>query len=362
LPADTPNAAAPVESVEKRPVALFLYIALAVLMLAAGFLGTHTAESFFARVQGAVNPYLGTFLGAEFLKELCLAGAIALLAILLLERSRIASFTRELEEVVNRRLLEIQKTTTDAIFQGPLPRAYYEHVKSMMLQDRFLITDLHCTFRFVPRDHDPNHLRLLFDEVFKVKNLNEVAQPYVVESFESLDLDDLFPGTTRILYVRAKSDGTSSWLIRKSARPGQTLGTVEDGDRLSFKEKIWLQHDQQIVVEKGTEEIVRVRDMVPLVMTHPTIGVRFTVHHPRDIRFCIAFPSTYTSGEHDPHVSRREDGDTVVEEWDFPFPMVPSSDVSTWWLPEAPHVASPATGAAAGALPPSSATSGDSTP
>jgi hypothetical protein len=304
-------------------------------LVGSGFFSSTTGTNALLAIAASV-PILPSLLTEPgFWHEVSLALVIAGFATLTIEKLRVKTFTSELSAAVDAKLTLIENTTRDAIFRGPLPRAYYEYVKSVMLLDRFLVTGFRFTMELETLTDKAGYLKLRFDQEYRVTNLNDIEREYTVESFEDLDLDDIFPNTTQIKYVRARSEGSPTWRIHEHADTDATLGIVEN-DRRVFRKELLLKRGETLIVQAGTEEIVLERDNTGLVIGGPNMGVHSTVFHPSSVVVDVDFPKVYGTDAKtfDPKIDSQElDASRVRSDWEFPFPMLPGSEITVRWVP-----------------------------
>src|SRR5262249_53334273 len=99
-----------------------------------------------------VSPFAASFVAPEVFREIGIALTLAAIATMSIEAARVREFSSELAAIVNTKLEEIEKTASDAILRGPLPKSYYEHVKRLMLLKLFLRNDWRMNMVFTVRE------------------------------------------------------------------------------------------------------------------------------------------------------------------------------------------------------------------
>jgi hypothetical protein len=311
------------------------YVTLALGLILIGLSASHASSEYISAGISAVCAVCAPFVERAVVREIGIALAIVGLATVSVEKRRIAVFTQELSEMVDHKLTQIEDTTRDAIFRGPLPRRYYETVREFLLLNRFQKSEwnVKIVLRPVPTNHD--YYVLDFDQTYRVTNLHGSDRSYPLIHYEALtpvSLEDIFPSNTRILYVRARVDNASTFLINEVAADGATVGARKE-DKVIFEKPIPLKTGESVLVEEASVIIVRSRDGNELVIWEPTMGLRVVVEHPPELLVSIGFPDAITNAAAvEAGKSSVEVNDRVKRSmWEYGMPLLPGTIIALEW-------------------------------
>lgn len=253
------------------------------------------------------------------IKEFSLAIIIAALATLSIERVRVRSWMKEIDDFV--RVIAIR---------GPLPHDYYEHCRRTVIDVGFLQYDWVLTLDFRVLAEDPSFLTFLFDQEYRVKNLETVESEFIVEHFDTRDWDDKWPQyPTRIRYVRVKVDGTDEWLLNLTGAE-VNVPDPENPEYLRFRRGVTMAPNGVLFVQEGTVKVMRDREVETIMVGLPTKGISARVECPEDIEvnFTAFHPKTHLA-----KYTERENvgGGKVRFNWSFSQPLHPWSAIGVDW-------------------------------
>jgi len=311
------------------------YVLVAGGFLVVAFVTTKHGQEWVLATRAKIEPLssiAATFMTSDVLRELSLALVIVGLVTISVERARVKTFSEQLSRAVDQKLAQIEETTRDAIVAGPLPKAYYEQIKQVILLNRFLRPEWTMTIRFVPLDKLQGFVSFSFEQVYSIKNLHGFETKYVVEHWESCDWEDKCPGTTCIRYVKAKYEGADAWLFEEQAEIGITLGVREDS-AVRFKKPISIPTNQVLVVHEGSTKVMRDRGYEAISISEPTMGAKFWVECPEDLVVEITIPEIHP--DRDKHVVKGKkepmEGGRIRTYWEFHSAMPPFSYFIVDW-------------------------------
>lgn len=285
----------------------------------------------------------------EVLKEFGIAAAIIGLVTLSIEKARVLSFTRALSAVVDHKLEDIKKITRDAIlelaaitkdaiYQGNLPREYYEQISKTMLQRSFTQSHwlVELDFEWLP-DSEHEFLNIFIDQTYEITNISSFTTRYRIQHYESKDWDHKFPGATSFRYVRA-------WLGDRQAPSSVTVEGVPEGDsrfsvtpkELRFTTEIDIPSRGILNVEVGTRKILSDRHYEGRFVFNPTLGARFHITAPDNLAIHLEVPEPLLAG-----IENRIENIKVGEEktvdgrktshWNVTRPLPPTTRLFVIW-------------------------------
>lgn len=306
------------------------------LLSAVGFVMVAVASAkpskdWLASTASHLTPVLAVLLDPQLIHEIGIAIAVVGFVSWSIERAHLAEFGNQLSMVAKTKLDEIELASREAIVRGPLPRIYYEHVSTIMLNNRFVKYDWVVNLRFEwvsGKDQGEACLRCITDSEYKIKNYCGWEEEYEIDHFESCELEERFPGTAAIRYVRAKWEGSGNWIIEYQ---GKDSGEHVD-KFVRFKQKVTMAAEAVLEVRQGSAKMVRPSQEDWVLISEPTMSVECNVDCPEDLIMEVDWPESDLSAGHkaNMHEEPMPDGRKRIT-WDFPFPMSPYSCFFICW-------------------------------
>lgn len=229
------------------------------------------------------------------------------------------------------KLAEIERTATDAIMRGPLPRFYYEHVKRLMLLRQIYRTEWNINIT-LSSAQDGRH-EMLYDQSFVIRNLSGLVEIYDLCIYESSDGDE--SNKARIRFVEARFEHSSKAEIEEHSSESDSLGNWDEDGSLEFSRSIPLPQGSSLRVLSGTSGFVRENDMFFVPAVDPADGIRVVIDHPKTVNLVVEFPEGPTRESPYGAVCRVEALTHTVARttWDYPHPIVPSAAIICYWWP-----------------------------
>jgi hypothetical protein len=264
--------------------------------------------------------------------ELGIALMIVGVAPLSVEKLRIKEFSGRLSAQVENKLGEIERTTRDLIFRGPLPDKYYRHISQLMFFNHFLRRDWKIRMEFSWADAAHSSLSVSCEQDYKIENLHSTQEDYVIDHFETLDWVESAHAPTRLEYVRAKYEGAGAgeWLVNEAAKPGGTVGCCENG-MVRFRAGVPMRAKQALQVYERSSKAVGKQQFDYFLIGEPTDGVTCEIRYPEDLGVELDWPERQLQGQPvEPEADRCECGIRITD-WDFPNPMPPCSFFTVRW-------------------------------
>ncbi|HEV3037996.1 MAG TPA: hypothetical protein VHA33_09445 [Candidatus Angelobacter sp.] len=247
----------------------------------------------------------------------------------------IKTFSATLSSEVSRKLDEIKNTTVDAVIQGPLPRAYYEHVQKVVFKNCFVRETWDVTFNFewnpTKETDKPDFVYLAIEQIYRIRNVGTSAEPYEIDHYETRDWDDIFPGATDYTHLRAELDDQPGVFVFNES---VTSGAWEaDGDQLRLHKKAEIKPGQALTVTVGSRKIMRDRQYESRLVGEPTLGVNFHMQAPEDLFVEVEIPESLLGSlkEKIKPLEELKVKNRISRHWNIPFPLPPSACIFVSW-------------------------------
>jgi hypothetical protein len=275
---------------------------------------------------------------AEVVKEVGIAAAVVGIVTISIEKWKVKSFTAELEKVVDRKLDEIKSITKDAVFQGPLPREYYEQISKTMVNDHrwFAQLDWEVSLDLRWKATDSEYIDVFIEQGYKIQNISSFDKTFTIRHFESKDFDDKFPGATSFRFVRAwlKETPMSPLLDVQLAAANPTAPYIkEDLEEVQFKADLDIPKARCLCVRVGSRKVLRDRHYESRFIFRPTLGASFKITAPDDVDAKLDVP-TLLKGKPEDQLKvgeeKNSDGRTTTH-WLVGTPLPPATCVFVIW-------------------------------
>lgn len=258
---------------------------------------------------------------------------IASVASIAIERTRLKSFSEELSKQVQRKLNQIEQTTRDLVYQGPLPRLYYEKVSEILLQNHFWRPQWALRVYLSEAAQKPGFLTFSYKQEYKIENFYGFEKSYPLDHFEYLYWEHELPNTTRFDYVRARLEGSETLLINES-NLDRAVVACPGYDMIRFSKDVTIPAKRVLVVEEGLTRVMPDHGLDYFVIGEPTDGVECRVEYPADLVVNMEWPELQLNQKAPSLVPTEEPAPprkrcTV---WRFLRPMPPYSYFVIRWL------------------------------
>jgi hypothetical protein len=200
--------------------------------------------------------------------------------------------TATLEPISRHRLQrdidEIKTAHFESLLKGLMPEAIFEEIREHVIRQTFERTDWRANIELGWVDAERTHLRKEQSVTYIVRNRGLTTDQFELRVIQEKVHEDLYPGCTELVSVKVEH------LIGARSTRKQRPDDDYMGDKLAESCKhtpaklechipIPLASGETVQVTVQTRSIIGGRNILPLVVTHSTVGWEMTVAHPEDL-------------------------------------------------------------------------------